>query len=144
LTYIVRPTRAAAALISKMPAVARSQLGTVIKQVEANGCRAAGYRLWRGEVISGLCCRHFSDDWRIIFLFPEAGRVTVCWIGQHSPLANLYADLAEVSDVLSVEGRTDRTPCCADDADAPSVSTETADFFAALHTRDVVRDASRA
>lgn len=141
MSYVVRPTPAAAALITKLPAGPRSQLGPVIKEVEANGCRAAGYRLWRGDESSGLCCRHFAGDWRIIFLFPEPSRITVCWVGQHNSMANVYADLAGVSAELSPEGRAERVPCCTSESEPPSVPQEVADSFNALHTRDVARAA---
>jgi hypothetical protein len=139
LSYAVRPTRSASALIKNLPALAKRELKTVIAEVEANGCRASGYRLCAPDGDSGLCCRHFASDWRVIFLFPAKTEVTVCWVGRHTSAANLYADLAGLSDELSADGRSARVPCCDDESDPPSISDETIEFFAGLHTRDAER-----
>jgi len=137
LTFVVKPTRAAAALIGELRGADKKRLKVIVAAVERLGCAAAGYRLKRGDDDSGLCCRHFGRDGRVIFMFSDAAHVTICWLGRHNDDINVYAELAGVSDEISEEGRTKREPCCADPASPPTVSPETNDFLLRLHTRDV-------
>ena len=137
MTFSVEPTRAAAALISHLRGADKKRLKEIVAQLEQSGCAAAGYRLTRGDEDSGLCCRHLGRDGRVIFLFPDAKHVTICWLGRHNDDTNVYAELAGVTDEISEKGRTERQPCCADPANPPAVSAQTRDFFLRLHTRDV-------
>ena len=137
MTFVVEPTRAAAAIIGKLPRADKKRLKQIVTQLEHSGCAAAGYRLKRGAEDSGLCCRHLGRDGRVIFMFPDGEHVTICWLGRHNDDTNVYAELAGVSDEISEEGRTKREPCCIDAAEPPTVSDETQDFFLRLHTRNV-------
>lgn len=112
MAFAIEATPAAASAIHELRGTTRRRWLQVRAELEAQGCKAAGYRLLAPDGgRSELCCRHLDRDWRLITTF-EPGVVVVVAIGRHDG-SGFYSALAEDLDIRPVgQGREQKPPCC--------------------------------
>jgi hypothetical protein len=89
-------------------------------ELEAQGCRAAGYRLLGADSNwSPYCCKHLHGKWRVITTF-EPSIVWIIDVVEHDG-PKLYEELATKLGISSVGQKREHKPGCCGETGWPSV-----------------------
>jgi len=135
LAFDVWPTPLAAKDLASLRGQALMAAKRARSELQANGCRAAHYRL-EGAGLDRICCRHLHGAWRMIVAFPAVDQVCVLLVGEHNPRAssNVYGRLYQGLGIGPPVGERDKPPCCPD-ANKPPVDEELVERFLELGRR---------
>ena len=120
MTFSVRASRSAAPVIKQLRGDARRAFERAVRELEHQGCRAAGYRL-RGAGVehARVCERRFYGDWRMHLVFRSEEEIVISFVGRHAPETNIHEVAAEVMPEIATTGRRERVQCCEDPEDPP-------------------------
>lgn len=114
--FQLRATPSAAKAIEDLRGSARKAYEKLKPELQAQGCKAAGYRLLAADsppgepIYSEFCCKPLLGKWRVITAFEE----DVVWIvavGEHDGDA-FYRDLGESLGISGVGQRREAKPAC--------------------------------
>lgn len=108
---VVAYDKAVVAKIGELRGKERASYEAAKANLEAQGCRQAGYRLLAADGgPSEYCCKHLHGLLRLVTEF-EAKDVIVVAIGHHD--GDFYRDLADKFGTSAVGQRRDeKPPCC--------------------------------
>ncbi|RCG32793.1 hypothetical protein DQ384_04805 [Sphaerisporangium album] len=119
-------------------------LDAFIRDLEARGCAALGYRLTGDVPVSRLCVKHLRNAGRAVVAFEEPGRAWVLLIGAHDErdrARDVYAALWKVCGLEAPPSGRRTKPACCDDDGADPLSPEVDDLV--TRCRDLARPVRR-
>lgn len=111
-------TRSADVGLKAVPVLLRASVQDRLRQLAAEGCRAADYALSGDPPWPHLCSIHV-DGWRIIVCFPSADEVAVVKVAPHDPVHDPYRELADELGIGVSTAKRTKPPCCDPQGTAP-------------------------
>lgn len=91
-----------------------------IGELEAEGCKAAGYRL-AGDELDHICCRHLYGDDRLLTVWPGDEHAVVILVAPHVGSAGgVYDQLVEALGIDMPAGERAKPPCCDEEGEPPA------------------------
>lgn len=117
-----------------LPARARRLAEQRMREMESQGCRAAGYRL-QGAGVDHICAVWLTRNHRLVVGFPSAQEVVVLLAGPHDDERAELDVYRTLYDVLGISDYPTGDPLheqdCCEDAVLPPVDGELVDRFVA-------------
>ena len=125
-TQIVRTMRADQQLRGLDRAKQRRVLD-FLRELEANGCVALGYRLTGPEPLDRLCAKHLGGALRAIVAFESEAKAWLLLVAEHKdddPEFNIYAELYRTVDrEPEPSEKRAKPPCCGEDETPPAIGS---------------------